>query len=274
MALKVGVIGVGEIGKPIAKRILANGYDVTVRGHMNMKPVEELKTMGAKVATSSKELAAQCDIVITVVLNTAQTDEVIWGKDGISEGIRKGSTVVIMSTIDPHFVQKTAARFKDRGVTVLDAPVSASRGVGIEAGTMAIMAGGDKSAFDRCKPIFDLWNNVFYMGDSGMGEVSKLVNNMLCFLNTLALVEAKGIADKAGLDFDKFLELVKVSSGHSWSAQRWEILCTNWHEKEKQGEVPWGLMYKDMRLALELAENLKAKVPMLGAGYQLPLSMR
>lgn len=274
MTIKVGVIGVGEMGKPIAKRILASGYAVTIRGHKNTKPVEELKALGAKVAGSAKELATQNDVIITMVSNTPQTDEVIWGKDGVSEGIKKDSTIIIMSTIDPHFVQKTAARFKDRGVAVLDAPVSAFRGAGIEAGTMTIMVGGDKAAFDQCKPIFDLWNNVFYMGDSGMGEVSKIVNNMLCFLNTLALAEAKGITDKAGLDFNRFLELLKVGSGYSWAAQRWEVLRTTWHEQEKLGEVPWGLMYKDMRLALELAESLKAKVPILGAGYQLPLNIQ
>lgn len=271
---KVGVIGLGEIGKPVAKRLMAHGYQVTVCGHVNRQPIEELVKLGAKEARSPKELAANSEVIITVVANTTQTEEVIWGKDGVTEGVKAGSTLVIMSTIDPFFVQKTAAKLKEKRVAVLDAPVSAFRGSTVEEGKMVIMVGGDEAVFQKYRPIFELWNHVFYLGGSGMGEVCKVANNMLMFLNMASLTQAKTITSGMGLDWGKFFDVLQVSSGYSRAVERWPAMAASFAEWRKKGVRPWDLMYKDVSIAFDIAEQLKVKVPIPGLVYQLDFDVK
>ena len=143
MATKVGFLGLGEMGKGMAKNLITRGCDLTVFD-VREEPVNELKQMGAKTAGTPSDLAAASEVIFTMVRDDAQTEEVMWGKDGILEGIKSGSTIIIVSTASPSLCQRLAKEAGKNGVGVLDAPVSGAK-AGAEAGTLTLMIGGDTS---------------------------------------------------------------------------------------------------------------------------------
>ena len=150
MATKVGFIGLGEMGKGMAKNLVTKGFDLTVYD-VKLEPVNELKQMGAKAAKSPKELAAATDVIFTMVRDDAQTDEVLLGRDSVFEGIKSGSTIIISSTISPSLCQRIDREASKKGVGVLDVPVSGSK-AGAEAGTLTLMMGGDEAQVKKMEP--------------------------------------------------------------------------------------------------------------------------
>lgn len=174
---KIGCIGLGNMGKPMAVNIAKAGFDLTVYD-IRPEPLEELKRLGAKGARSPAEVGERCDIIELVVVNDAQVEDVTLGEGGVLAGAKPGSILVIHSTVHPHTCQQVAEQAKAKGVGVVDAAVSGGE-EGSRAGTLTIMVGGGARLLEECRPVFEVvGQNIFHLGDVGMGEAGKLANHL------------------------------------------------------------------------------------------------
>lgn len=214
-SIRVGQIGLGNMGMPIAKSLVKNGIPLMVYD-LRQEAIEEMKSRGAVGASSSREVAKASDVVISMVWDIPETDEVIFGKDGVWEGIKEGATIVISSSIGPEYCRKLYARAKERGVRVIDSPVS-GRDPSAENKPMTLMIGGDEDAVKQCWPVFEaMGKNLFYLGSIGMGQAYKLVNNMtgrhVGTVTRQCLIEGLNFGLKAGLDLQKMIEVMSVSA--------------------------------------------------------------
>lgn len=262
--LKIGFIGLGEMGRPMAKNLLKNQFAVLTCGHIRQEAVDELKHLGAEVVDSPKEVAEASEVTISMVRDTQQTDEVIFGKGfwkgkGVWQGIKTGSVVIICSTIVPGYCQKLAIAGKKRGIDVLDAPVSGGNPLA-ESGTLTFMVGGDRKVFRKCHPIFKaMGKNIYYLGGPGMGQALKLINNYMMIVTSFGTSEAIALGLKAGLDLGLMLKIIKASSGNSTVVENWDMLAT--HKKEYEGREKGTntIFYKDMELAVNFAKEVGVK---------------
>lgn len=269
---RIGFIGLGNIGEGMATCLVNKGFKVTVCD-LRKDVVDKLQALGAAVANSPKEAAQDSDVVISMVRDDAQTDEVVSGTNGVLEGIQRGSVFIISSTIDPTHCQSIATAGKARGISVLDAPVSGGR-LAAQAGTITIMVGGDEAVYKKCHPIFEaMGKNIFYLGDIGMGEVFKIVNNVVWFGNLVSLSGGLTLGLKAGLKFERLLDIIKVSSGGSWVAQNWDLMVAldkDYNERKEASTLV--LAYKEMRYGLELAKRVGVYLPLAGLVSQMEIS--
>lgn len=262
---KIGWIGLGNIGLPMAKRLVGAGFEVIVCGHVRRQPVEEMKAMGAREVANPKEVAGASSIIFSMVRDVPQTEEVLFGPKGVWEGAKRGSTLVLSSTLAPDFCQELEGKGKQRGLQVIDAPVSGGARAA-EAGTLTFFAGGDKRVLRKCRPPLEaMGKNIFHLGGVGTGQVAKLSNNLMLMASILATSEGIALAEKAGLNYDVLLETIKVSSGNSWSVQNYDYLAI----LAKEGSM--GLLYKDLGLILEFASHAGLRLPLAGLASQLEL---
>ncbi|MBI3303133.1 MAG: NAD(P)-dependent oxidoreductase [Deltaproteobacteria bacterium] len=270
MDKKIGFIGLGNMGEPMATNLVKAGFDLTVYD-IRPEPLRTLEKLGAKVARSTQEVGERCNIIETIVVNDAQVEEVILGKDGggVLAGARPGSIIVIHSTVHPKTCQRIAALAKDKGVGVLDTAVSGAE-AGARAGTLTLMVGGDPALLEICRPVFNvLGKQIFHMGEVGMGEVAKLVNNLMAIVNMQSTREGLRLARLAGIDEQKMLEVVKVSTGNSWAVQTWEAMrqvAQNYTTGPK-GMAQVG--YKDISLAVTVGHDVGVSLPVAALVSQL-----
>jgi 2-hydroxy-3-oxopropionate reductase len=196
---ELGFIGLGIMGKPMAEQLLKAGntlyvYDVVPQS------VADLKQKGAIACASSKEVASKTGIVFVIVPDTPNVDEVLFGKNGVAEGIKKGSIVVDMSSISPIATKEFAKKLKAMGVEMLDAPVSGGQ-VGAQNASLSIMVGGPAEVFEKIRPYFELMGkNIVLVGGNGDGQTCKVANQIIVALNIEAVAEALLFASKAGAD--------------------------------------------------------------------------
>ncbi|QUH26464.1 2-hydroxy-3-oxopropionate reductase [Serpentinicella alkaliphila] len=196
--MKIGFIGLGIMGKPMAKNLIKGGYSLVVLNRN--KAVEELKALGAETATTSAELASKCDVIITMLPNSPEVKEVVLGEEGVIEGAKFGSVVIDMSSIAPLSSREIYAELAKKGVEFLDAPVSGGEPKAIE-GTLAVMVGGKKEIFDKYYDIMKtMATSVVYVGESGAGNIAKLCNQIVVAINISAVSEALVFAKKSGVD--------------------------------------------------------------------------
>ncbi len=196
--MRIGFIGLGIMGKPMAKNLLAAGHDLVVSDH-NKAAAEELAELGAARATTPAEIAGQVDLVITMLPNSPQVREVALGDGGLIEGARSGLVYVDMSSIAPLASREVAAALAERGVAMLDAPVSGGEPKAVE-GTLAIMVGGEQAVFDQVREVLAAMGAaVVHVGDLGAGNIAKLANQVVVALNIAAVSEAFVLAQKAGV---------------------------------------------------------------------------
>ncbi len=199
MAPQIGFIGLGIMGKPMARNLLKAGYPLTVHSR-SPGPVEELLSDGATMASSSREVAERTEIIITMLPDSADSELVILGTDGVLNGTRPGSVIIDMSSIAPLVSMRIAAEAAQNGVEMLDAPVSGGETAAI-AGTLAIMVGGKREVFDRCQDVLKaMGKSVVLVGDLGAGGITKLANQIIVAANIEAIGEAFVLAQKAGMD--------------------------------------------------------------------------
>jgi 2-hydroxy-3-oxopropionate reductase len=202
---RIGFIGLGIMGKPMASNLLAAGFDVTVHSR-SAGPVEELVGAGATRAQDSAAVAAASDITITMLPDTPDVEQVLTGPGGVIEGTRAGSLVIDMSSIDPEPTRAMAAAFAARDVAMLDAPVSGGEKGAIDA-ALSIMVGGDDAAFDRARPVFEaLGKSIVHVGPSGAGQVCKACNQLVVAATIEAVAEALLLAERSGVDAAKVRE--------------------------------------------------------------------
>jgi 3-hydroxyisobutyrate dehydrogenase-like beta-hydroxyacid dehydrogenase len=246
------------MGKRMCKNILGAGYPLVVFNR-SRPPVEELVAMGAKAASSAQEVARSSGIVILCLPTSQASRDVIIGKEGIVDHLAKGSVVMDMSTIDPELVAEIDKRLSEKGCYFLDAPVSGGP-EGAEKGTLTIMVGGDKAAFDRCAAILQrLGRSVFYLGPSGSGERMKLVNQTLCVSYAMATAEAYLWSKRMGVSPDDMLKVISTSWGDSPIFRRCiELLKAA--NADNDSAAPLRLLEKDISIVLSTAK--KGDVPM------------
>jgi len=273
MGKKLGFIGIGEMGLPMARNLLAQGYTLTAYD-IQKEPLLKIKESGAEVASSPCEVARASDIVICMVLTTDQVISVIRAENGILQGAHPKMIILVMSTIDPLVIKELSRAAEAKGVRLLDAPVSGAK-EGAEIGTLAIMVGGPKTAFEECQLILQaLGKNIFYLGESGMGEVAKLINNHLLLINMLAVYEAMRLAEGAGINMDLLLELIQASTGNSWVIEHWDLV-KSWKESltsAKRVKAQFRdikTLYKDIKMTLNLARDLNVPLELAGLSSQL-----
>ena len=206
--MKIGFIGLGIMGKPMAKNLLKAGH--TLVGHSRARAsVDELVAAGAQAADSAATVARQVELVITMLPNSPEVKQVVLGKDGISEGAKAGLIVADMSSIAPVASREIAATLAEKGVEFLDAPVSGGQPKAIE-GTLSVMVGGKQEIFDRCLPVFKaMAASVVRVGDVGAGNVAKLANQVVVALNIAAVSEAMVLAAKAGVEPELVFQAIR-----------------------------------------------------------------
>lgn len=256
--MDVGFIGLGLMGRPMAKRILSHGYNLTVYSR-SRGPVDEMAAMGASPAPSPKEVAEHSDVVITMLPDEPEVRQVVFGSSGLIEGFKKGGIYIDMSTISPFTVRELSSKLTTHGVDMLDAPVSGST-TAAEAGILTIMVGGPREAFERALPIFrTMGNTITYMGGSGMGAFTKLCNQILVSVNLLATCEALMMASKAGLDPVKVIEVVGSGAAGSWQLSN---LGPKMVTRDFRPGFKVQHLRKDLRILRDVAERMG--LPLLG----------
>jgi 2-hydroxy-3-oxopropionate reductase len=207
MGSKIGFIGLGIMGKPMSKNLIKAGHELTVYDLVDAS-VRELESAGAKTAHSSREVAEKSDLVITMLPDSPDVEKAALGSDGIFEGIKKDSTYVDMSTISPVTSKRLAEVAKEKGVRILDAPVSGGEKGAIEA-TLTIMVGGSKEVFDDCLPVFQaMGKNIVYCGGVGSGQVVKACNQILVAGVLEVAGEALVLGTKAGVNPETVLKVI------------------------------------------------------------------
>ena len=206
--MKTGFIGLGIMGKPMARNLLKAGYKLVVYD-VNAEAVRELAAAGAETAASPKEVARQCDIIVTMLPNSPHVKAVALGPNGIIEGVRAGMILVDMSSIAPLAAQEVAKSLAEKGVEMLDAPVSGGEPKAIE-GTLSIMVGGKKEIFERCKEMLGkMGTSVVLCGAIGAGNTTKLANQIIVALNIAAMSEALVLGAKAGVNPETIYQAIR-----------------------------------------------------------------
>lgn len=250
--IKVGFIGLGEQGKPMAINLAKAGFELTVHD-LRDEPIRELAAMGANVVGSAREVAQLSDVIEVVVVDDAQVEAVVLGDNGISASARPGSIVAIHSTIRPATVRKIAGRCEERGIGVIDAPVSGGV-VGAERRSMCYMVGGDASIVERCRSAFETSaSTIVHLGPLGAGMTAKLAHQVIVCLNVLAATEGMELASKSGLDLSLVQNVVRAGGAQSRVADNWV--------RYAPAKDSFKLWHKDLKLALECADDLGLKLP-------------
>lgn len=254
MADKIGFVGLGAMGGPMARNLLRAGMPVVVHD-IDARKVQALAAEGAEVAHAPDAIARQCRRCICMVETTAQAEEVI---AGFASGAAPGHIVICMSTIDVTALKRLGASLAEQGITLLDAPVSGGT-TGAAAGTLSVIAGGPLPAFTACEDLFRaMGSNVFHMGALGSGLATKLINNMLLQIQVVAIAEGMVLAAKAGLDAQRVVDVLRVSTGRSEALERAGVRMV---ARDFSASGTADISYKDQELETALAKALG--VPMM-----------
>ena len=258
MKTRIGFIGLGIMGGPMAKNLIKAGHPLTVYDIVPEK-VADLVKAGAQAGSSNKEVAAKSDIVITMLPNSPEVKEAVLGPGGVLEGARAGMILIDMSSIAPLASQEVAAEAKKKGVAMLDAPVSGGEPKAIE-GTLAIMVGGPEGTFEQVKDILAVMGgSVTRVGEIGSGNTTKLANQIIVALNIAAMSEAMVLATKAGVDPQRVFEAIKggLAGSTVLNAKMPLVLAGNF----KPG-FRIELHIKDLANALDTAHAVGVPVPL------------
>lgn len=270
--MKIGFIGLGKMGAPMAHNLVKAGMDVTVYDVMP-EAVQVLVKDGAKAASSIQDVAAGMDVVITMVQTGKQVGDLCRGDDGIFHHIPKTALYLDCSSIDIVTTKELHEEAKKIGLAMLDAPVSGGV-AGAAAGTLTIMAGGDETVFKRAESVLQkLGKKIIYAGQAGSGQAAKICNNMLLAISMIGVSEAFVLADKLGLDQKKFFEISSNASGQCWSMTSYcpvpGILENVPANRDYQPGFMAKMMLKDLRLAQHAAESADAPIPLGGMSAEL-----
>lgn len=262
MQSRIGFIGLGDMGKPMARRLLEHGWEVVSCAHVRRQAIEELKAAGLVEVASPQEIAGQTDVIITMVRDVQQSHRVIFGAQGALTGMRQGTTLIIMSTVEPDFCRQVATQAAARRVHVLDAPVSGFP-FRAEQGTLAIMVGGNKQVLEHCRPILEVMGNLFICGDIGMGMVTKLANNAVAVGTMALLMEARALAGAYGMPETQLMDVLKHASANSFMVQNWDAIAAMWDNIIDLG-------HKDALIFLEAARSHGINTPLTEATSRYP----
>ncbi|WP_217958367.1 2-hydroxy-3-oxopropionate reductase [Acutalibacter muris] len=255
--MKIGMIGLGIMGRPMAKNLLKAGYDLTVNDR-NPAAAQELETAGARAA-SNAEIGETCDLVLTMVPNSPQVKEVVLGEDGVAAHMKPGATFIDMSSINPMASKEIAAELEKKGIEMLDAPVSGGEPKAID-GTLSFMVGGKQEVFDKFKPVLlAMGSSVVRCGEVGAGNTTKLANQIIVACNIQAVSEAFTLAQMAGVDPQLVFEAIRGGLAGS------TVMNAKGPMMIEGNDAPGfkiDLHIKDLNNALDCAHTVGAPVPM------------
>lgn len=263
--MRVGFIGLGTMGAPMARRLLEAGHDVVVHNRTRERE-EPLAALGAGRAASPRECAAGREVVFTMVSDTPDLEQVVLGEAGAVHGLERGAVLVDMSTVSPAATRRIADELRGRGVAMLDAPVSGGS-EGAQKGTLSIMVGGPAEALERVRPLLEvLGRTITHVGDSGAGQVAKAVNQVIIAGTYASVAEGMALAMKAGVDVDALLRALAGGAAQSW-------VLENRARNMLTGEYPLGfrtrLHRKDLGIALAEARERGVSMPVAAYVEQL-----
>lgn len=256
--MKVGFIGLGNMGRPMALNLLRAGFDLTVYNRTASK-AEEFARRGAGVAGSPRELAGRVDVVLSCLADVSSTLNILAGESGVAGAVSAHQVVVDHSTVDLGTSRKIHDAVRRRGGSFLDAPISGGPEGAADA-TLSIMVGGDADAFERLRPVFAaMGDTVLHMGDCGAGTATKLVNQLLVGVHTLASCEGLLLGRKAGVEFDKLIRVLKRSWGQSRMLERNapKIIRRNF----EHSAAPLKNLLKDLSIVTELGSAQGIPLP-------------
>lgn len=253
-----GFIGLGTMGAPMARNILAKGHELVVYDVVPQS-VASVASAGARVAASPREVAERTGFIITMLPDSPDVERVATGPDGILAGIRPGSVYIDMSTIDPATTRRIGAKVRAQGADMIDSPVGKTADAAV-AGTLTLMVGGDEAVVARCRPLLDcMGTDFFHCGALGAGQTMKLLNNLLAQALAAASTEALVAGIKAGLTLDTMLRVLRTTM--AWNNQ----LAISMPKRSLVGNFTPGFMmklaHKDCRLALQMVESLGVDAP-------------
>lgn len=255
--MKIGLIGLGIMGKPMAKNLLKAGYDLTVNDR-SQASVEDVVAAGARYATQ-QEIGERCDVVLTMLPNSPQVKEVMLAEDGVVSHMKPGTVFIDMSSINPVASQEIASMLAEKGVEMLDAPVSGGEPKAID-GTLSFMVGGKQEIFETYKPLLETMGaSVVRCGEVGAGNTTKLANQIIVACNIQALAEALTLAQKAGVDPQLVFEAIRGGLAGSTVMNAKAPMMIEGNDKPG---FKIDLHIKDLNNALDCAHSVGAPVPM------------
>lgn len=264
-ARPIGFIGLGIMGQPMANHLLHAGHPLYVYTRTASK-AQALLNEGATWCGSPAEVARQCDLLITIVTDTPDVEDVLFGQRGAAEALPSGSTVIDMSTISPDATRRFAARLAERGISMLDAPVTGGD-VGAQNATLTIMVGGDPKAFECVRPVFELLGRrIVHVGPSGSGQLLKACNQILCAVNMIAVCESLTLAKSHGLNLAQAIETLASGAGGSWALAN---LGPKIAARDLEPAFMIELIQKDLRIVQEAAQAQGVPLPGTALAQQL-----
>jgi 2-hydroxy-3-oxopropionate reductase len=265
MAERIGFIGLGIMGRPMAQNLLQSAYELTVHNRSPEK-AQELGEAGASVASSPREVAQKSDVIITMLPDSPQVREVVAGEDGVLEGIHEGALLIDMSTISPVVTKELAQAVKEKGASMLDAPVSGGD-VGAIEGTLSIMVGGDEDDFQRAMPLFEaMGKTITHVGPTGAGQVVKAANQVVVALSIEAVSEALVLGSAGGVSPEKVLDVLSggLAGNKVMEVKRQKFLS---HTFEPGGKVEFH--HKDLGIALAAGREYGVVLPVTAVVHQM-----
>ena len=255
--MRVGFIGLGDIGTPMARRILDAGYQVASSANRRREAIDTLKASGLIEASNPCEVAHQSDILITMVIDERQSDTVLKGPQGALAGLAPGSVVVVMSTVSPGYCQALAREAAAAGIVVLDCPVAGGPPRATE-GSLTLICGGDPEVVEKCRPVLETMGKISHCGPVGMGQVVKLGNNVLVAGQFALIREVRQLAAAYGMDLVMLMDVIGRSTGACWVAENWGYIEPRWNHM--------GVMSrKDVELCGAAAKAIEFTLPMIEA---------
>ncbi len=263
--MKIGLIGLGIMGKPMAKNVLKAGYDLTVYD-LNKSAMEELGQSGACLAENIGQIGANCDVILTMLPNSPQVKEVVLGEGGLIEHMKAGTIVVDMSSIDPTVSREIAAELEKIGVEMLDAPVSGGEPKAVD-GTLSFMVGGKETVFDQLKDILScMGSSVVLCGDIGAGNVTKLCNQVIVAVNIAAVAEALTMGEKAGVSPEKIYQAIRggLAGSTVLDAKAPMMMAENFAPGFRVD-----LHIKDLNNVMSAAQATKSNTPMANKALEI-----
>lgn len=263
MDYRVGFVGLGNMGKGMAENLARAGLDLTVYDR-RAEPLRDLEALGARAATSNRELGGRCALIGICVVNDRQVEEVVCGDgesdEGILAGAAPGTILIVHSTVHPDTCRKLAKRAAEREVFLIDAAVSGAEARSKE-GTLTLMVGGPEQAVESCRPYFGIvGDRVFHLGEVGRGQVAKLCNNLMSIVNLATVEEALQLADAAGIDEKQMIEIASVSTGESWALHGYGPMRDLLRSRGISSGIAL-IAGKDVRLAVEMAKGIGVETP-------------
>lgn len=267
---KTGFIGLGIMGKPMSKNLIKAGYELVVYD-LNHEAVDEIVALGAERASGPADVAGSCETVITMLPDSPQVKEVVIGKNGLAEGFRPGSVLIDMSSISPIVSRELSGILAEKGVEMLDAPVSGGEPKAIE-GTLSVMVGGKKEVFEKCYPIMKaMAGSVVLTGTSGAGNVTKLANQIIVALNIAAMSEALVLAEKAGVEPELVYQAIRGGLAGSTVLDAKAPLVM---DRKFNPGFRINLHIKDLKNALEASHEVGVPLPLTSAVMEIMQALK